>query len=54
MSSVAEIEAAIVQLPPDQKLQLRDWFLHQCPDPDDDIAVPRSYQLKVLDVLDQS
>ena len=53
MSSVAEIEAAIEQLAPTEKLQLRDWFLRQCPDPDDDLAVPRSYQQKILDVLDQ-
>jgi hypothetical protein len=53
MSSVAEIEAAIEQLPPDDKLQLRDWLVRQCPELDDDILVPRSYQQKVLDVLDE-
>lgn len=53
MSSVAEIEAAIEQLPPDEKLVLRDWFLRQQWFELDDIAVPRSYQQKVLDVIDQ-
>ena len=53
MSSVAEIEAAIEQLPATEKLQLRDWLVQQCPEPDDDVTVPRSYQQKVLDVLDQ-
>ena len=53
MSTVAEIEAAIEQLPPSEKLRLRNWFLRQCPEPDEDIIAPRSYQQKVLDALDE-
>ncbi len=54
MSTVVEIETAIEQLPSREFEEVRAWlFRRDWPEADDDIAVPRSYQQKVLDVLDE-
>ncbi len=54
MSTVVEIETAIEQLPSREFEELRSWlFRRDWPATDEDIAVPRSYQQKVLDVLDE-
>ncbi len=54
MSTVVESEDAIEHLPPEAQLELREWILRRpWPDQDEDILVPRSYQQKVMDVLDQ-
>ena len=53
MSTLIEIETAIEQLPPEQMEELRRWLLSRdWPEADNDVAVPRSYQRKVLDALD--
>jgi hypothetical protein len=55
MSTVAEIEEAIEQLPPEEQLQVRDWILEKQPLGDDgDILLPRAYRQKILDALDKS
>lgn len=54
MSTVAEIESAIEQLPSREVEEVRQWlFRRDWPAADEDITVPRSYQQKVLDVLDE-
>jgi hypothetical protein len=54
MSTVVEIEDAIERLPPEAQMEVRDWILRRSwPDQDEDIVVPRSYQQKVMAVLDQ-
>ena len=54
MSTVAEIEEAIEQLPPKEQAELRDWLLVKLPARDnDDILLPRSHRQRVLDALDQ-
>jgi hypothetical protein len=54
MSTMAEIEAAIEQLPPEEQEQLRGWFLKRQPAEDNgDVVAPRAYREKVLDALDQ-
>jgi hypothetical protein len=54
MSTVMEIEAAIEQLPSREFEEVRAWlFRRDWPAQDDDIAVPRSYQQKVLNALDE-
>jgi hypothetical protein len=53
VSTIAEIEDAIEQLPPEQQLQVRDWILEKQPLEDNsDILLPRPYRQKVLDALD--
>ncbi len=54
MSTVAEIETAIEQLPPEEQRQLRHWFLERpLPDENDDVLAPSAYRQKALDALDQ-
>jgi hypothetical protein len=54
MSTVAEIEEAIEQLPPKEQAAVRDWLLEKLPPGEnDDILPPRSYRRKILDALDQ-
>jgi hypothetical protein len=54
MSTVAEIEAAIEQLPPDDQRQLRRWVIeHVLVEDNEDILAPSSYRQKILDGLDQ-
>jgi len=54
MSTVAEIEEAIEQLPAEEQLQLRDWILEKQPLEDNgDVLLPRAYRQKILNALDQ-
>ena len=49
-----EIETAIEQLPARELEEVRSWlFRRDWPMADEDVSVPRSYQQKVLDVLDE-
>ena len=55
VSTVAEIEAAILRLPPEEQRQLREWLLELQPvGVDEDVLIPAAYQRKIFDVLDQS
>lgn len=55
MSTVAEIEEAIEQLPPASQAKVRDWILEKLPLEDNsDILLPRSHREKILDALEQS
>jgi hypothetical protein len=55
MSTVAEIESAIERLPAREVEAVREWlFRRDWPAKDEDLTVPRSYQQKILDVLDES
>ena len=50
MSTVAEIEAAIEQLMPEEQQKLRQWVVEHVRDDDnEDIVVPPSYRQKILD-----
>jgi hypothetical protein len=52
MSTVADIEEDIEQLPEEQ-LQVRDWILEKQPlSGNEDVLTPRAYRQKVLDALD--
>ena len=55
VSTVAEIEAAILRLPPEAQRQLREWLLELQPvGVSEDVLIPAAYQRKIFDVLDQS
>jgi hypothetical protein len=54
MSTVAEIEAAIEHLSPEEQRQLCRWVIERLSGNDnEDILVPPAYRQKILDALDQ-